>query len=71
MEVNQYLFQSPSPQQVQIGKLDPNVAQKKNEQMQESNQRTLNDLQKVKEAATPNEENPLALRPERLLDTYA
>ncbi len=27
MQVSQYLFQSPSPQQVQIGKPDPNVKQ--------------------------------------------
>ena len=40
MTVNSYLFQSPSPNQVQVGRLDPNSAQEKDTSSSPNTQNT-------------------------------
>ena len=76
MNVSSYLFQSPSPQQVQIGRPDPSVA-KENTDTQNSSKESSSESvvvpQEVQNIQTKNPED-IALKsmdPTRVLDLYA
>lgn len=65
MNVNQYVFQSPSTSQVQVGKLDSSTKNDANVQKEISSQNKLNEQteQNIKEEKTSFKAN-------RLLDIY-
>ena len=70
MNVAQYLFQSPSPQQVQIGRPDPTVSKETQTESQENLESSSQTTQKIADLETQKVQNPLSSSPEHLLDLY-
>ena len=74
MEIQQYLFQSPYSSQVQIGRVDPSVAQNETQQEQtsslaESSNQTRKEAQNFQSSQTKEVQTQMS--DSRLLDTYA
>lgn len=70
MNVVQYTFQSPSPQQVQVGRLDPSsLKEDSTQQAFSSTNERLKEAQTF-EASQLKEVTP-TVEPQHLLDTYA
>lgn len=71
MDVSRYLFQSPSPQQVQIGKPDPSVQKEETtaetETQQQETVQVPQDVQDVRADSAPQQ---VRANPEHLLDIY-
>ncbi|MFT5660133.1 MAG: hypothetical protein ACI9TV_000773 [Sulfurimonas sp.] len=69
MNVQSYLFQSPSPQQVQVGRLDASTIKEETESKTTSDD-TVKSTQIIEEVQTQNTQNPLETNPNHILDIY-
>ncbi len=70
MQVSQYLFQSPSPSQVQVGRPDPSVAKEDTTSKSES-ETTDKVLENTQDFDIEQSKDIKAENPIHILDTYA
>jgi hypothetical protein len=71
MNIPSYLFQSPSPQQVQIGKLDPSSVQQEEVDTQSQTQESTQQVQEVEDFNPQASEKTNPLSSDHILDLYA
>ena len=68
MNVTQYLFKSPSPNQIQVGRLAPNVSGEKNTQSNTSEMANLS--QNSEQNPLQTQEAKTTVKSDNLLDIY-